>query len=179
MHTNYKKVDIVDVEDWREIETFPRYSVSSLGRVRNNETGHLMAMRVNNTGIVNVGLCVDGVQYSRAVGLLVAKYFLPDPETDAFDTPINLDGDRFNNEVENLLWRPKWFAVKYHQQFKTPPRSILKPIEDVTTGQRYDDTWIAAIQFGLIHWDLVLSIVGYMPIWPTKQRFRLLHPDIN
>lgn len=60
-----------ELEEWALIRDFPSYSISSLGRVRNDKSGALMAMLRNQWGIVNVGLTKEHHQYKRAVAPLV------------------------------------------------------------------------------------------------------------
>jgi hypothetical protein len=116
----------------------------------------------------------DGVQYHRSVPLLVARAFLP-PITEAFDTPINLDGDRHNNRIENLAWRPRWFAVKYNQQFKHPGvYHIDAPIVDLRSGEVSVDSYQCACRYGLLEEDLVLSIQTRTYVWPTYQEFGII-----
>lgn len=167
------------MEYWHHIHDFPGYVVSNLGNVKNEETGHRLALLRNQGGVINVGLTKDRVQHKRGVALLVARAFLEAPEFDSFNTPINLDGDRSNNRAENLAWRPRWFAIKYFHQFEEAPVCLAHPLEDVVTGKRYETSWMAAITHGLLHRDLVLSALGYTPVWPTNQRFRVVYADIE
>jgi hypothetical protein len=119
----------------------------------------------------------DGVQKHRSVPLLVAKAFLPEPPG-PFDTPINLDGDRHNNHVENLAWRPRWFAIKYNQQFKYPyPSSIMSPLQDLKTGEVSENSFECAKRYGLLEHDLVLSILTRTYVWPTYQEFGILEGE--
>ena len=99
-------------ERWTPIEHFLDYEVSDQGRIRSRLTDRILSLNPNQFGVIQVGMMRDSEQRHRSVPLLVAKAFLPEPGG-AFDTPINLDGDRTNNAVENLLWRPRWFAIKY------------------------------------------------------------------
>lgn len=161
-------------ERWKQIELFPEYSVSDHGRVRSDKTGRILSLSQNQYGLVNVGLMRDGVQHHRSVPLLVARAFLPQ-ETGPFDTPINRDGDRHNNHVNNLLWRPRWFAIRYNQQFKYPfDNPILIPLEDVKTGEICENSFECAKQFGLLEKDLVASIQSRTYVWPTYQQFRIV-----
>lgn len=166
-------------ERWEIVEGFPDYKVSNFGRVKNRHTDQTLALRVNNRDILYVGMVADGSQFNRSVVRLVATAFLPPPESDVFDTPIHLDGDHSNLREDNLLWRPRWFARQYHAQFKVKQRSLLQPVEDVATEERFETTWEAAKTFGLLHRKLIIATLGYTPVWPTNQRFRLVHPDIN
>jgi hypothetical protein len=160
--------------EWRPITEFPNYSVSTAGIVRNEDTGYTMAMLRNQNGIVHVGLTKGKKQYKRSVPLLVAEAFLVPPRHSTFDTPINLDGDRMNNSVENLLWRPRWFATRYFRQFNEPPKPKLAVVE-LNTGTEFQDTWDAAILYGLVDDDIRVATQTGLEIWPTYQRFRVLH----
>lgn len=159
------------MEEWEPIEFFPEYSVSSYGRVRSDKSGRILSLNKNQYGLVQVGLMRDGVQWHRSVPLLVAKAFLL-PEAGPFDTPINLDGDRHNNNVDNLVWRPRWFAIRYNQQFRHPPiHHIDRPIEDLKTGEISENSRECAKRYGLLEGDLVLSILNRTYVWPTYQEF--------
>ena len=170
------------MENWASIPSFPGYSVSDTGLVRNDETERVLVRLVNPHGNVYVGLVHDGQQFNRSVARLVAEAFLPRHHYHAFDTPINLDGDRTHLGVTNLMWRPRWFAVKYHQQFKKV-WSENRAIVDVDSGARYRNSMYAAKTHGLLalnvfEWALMYDY--YMDkevegVFPTNQRFRLVH----
>lgn len=161
-------------EEWVVIPYFENYSVSNYGRIKSDKTDRIMALTENQYGVVCVGMMRDGLQYHRSVPLLVAKAFLEQP-FEAFDTPINLDGDRHNNHVDNLAWRPRWFAIKYNRQFREPYRfSIPNKIEDIKTGEISENSFECAKRYGLLEQDLVLSIFNRTYVWPTYQEFRAI-----
>lgn len=161
-------------EHWRPIEHFEGYSVSNYGNVRTDKSGRILRLSENQFGLLQVGLMRDGVQYHRSVPLLVAKAFLPEVPG-PFDTPINLDGDRHNNDVRNLAWRPRWFAVKYNRQFRYPyPNPILASIVDLKTGEVSANSFECAKRYGLLEQDLVLSILNHTYVWPTYQEFAIV-----
>lgn len=161
-------------EQWETIELFEDYAVSSFGRIRSRLTGRILSLNENQFGLLQVGLMRDGVQHHRSVPLLVAKAFLlyePGP----FDTPINLDGDRHNNHVDNLTWRPRWFAIRYNQQFKYPYENpIVDPVVDLKTGEVTANSFECAKKYGLLERDVVLSIMSRTYVWPTYQEFGVL-----
>lgn len=161
------------MEDWEELVWFPGYSISNCGRVRNDSTDRLMSLSLNQHGIVQVGLMRNGRQYKRSVTVLVANAFLPKPSgLDAFDTPIHLDGDRTNNDVHNMMWRPLWFAVRYHAQFgRSSHMRIVKPIHDLATGKVYQNSFEAAITHGILEREIALSVINGTHVFPTFQRF--------
>ncbi len=162
------------MDEWRNILSFPGYSVSDTGFIMNDKTGRLLAQLKNQGGIINVGLVRNGIQYKRSVALLVAEAFILTAKSLTFDTPINLDGDRSNNTVVNLVWRPRWFAIKYFQQFNRNPIGYNKSIEEMKTHEKFESLWEAAITFGLLEIDLFKSLLDKTDVWPTYQRFRAI-----
>lgn len=161
-------------EDWKSVHEFPRYSVSTLGRVRNDNNNRIMAQTLNQQGIPMVGFSSCGDYHKRSVAVLVASAFLPRP-FGPYDTPINLDGDRTNNAVENLMWRPRWFAICFHKQFRKRYHSpINRPIIEMKTKEVSGNSLEACIKYGLLEQDLVLSIINRTVVWPTYQEFRVL-----
>lgn len=162
------------MEEWKQIDGFETYSVSSFGNVRNDRTGRIMAQYSNQYGVVAVGLMNSGTQYHRSVPLLVANAFL-ESAFPAFDTPIHLDGDRRNNSVNNLRWRPRWFAVKYNQQFTNPyPYPIVSRLRDDATGAVCGNSWLCCLEYGLLESDLVVSVLNRTYVWPTCQQFSVV-----
>jgi hypothetical protein len=160
--------------EWIPIEGFPGYSVNRDGQVRNDDSGRLMASNVNQYGVVYVGLSRNSIQSQRSVARLVARTFLP-RHPGRMDTPINLNGDRHDNRVENLAWRPRWYAVEYFRQFRERYKNpIDMPIIDRDTGEKYRDSRDCALANGLLEKDVVMSILnrGHTPI--TFQRFEVL-----
>lgn len=133
-----------------------------------------MSLAENQYGVCCVGMMKDGIQRHRSVSLLVMKAFDPH-HRDAFDTPVNLDGDRLNNHIGNLVWRPRWFAVKYNRQFREPyPYPITDMVEDLKTGELSPNSFECAKRYGFLEEDLVLSILNRTYVWPTYQEFGIV-----
>lgn len=162
------------LEIWSEIRSFPGYSVSNEGVVRNDGTGRLLAQMRNQSGLPYVGMSRDGLQYKRSISTLVARAFLPDPTLKSFNVTINLDGDRLNNRSTNLQWRPLWFARKYHQQFHDNSFMMDHPIINIKTGERFENSWEAAKRYGLLNREILSAILNRTYVWPTFQMFQLL-----
>lgn len=161
------------MERWKVIPEFPRYSVSSFGRVRNDKTERILTPQPNQYDVMMVGLMREGVQFKRSVPLLVSDAFLT-PAFPHFDTPINLNGHRNDNRVDNLTLRPRWYAVLFNQQFKEPyDEPITKSIRDTDSGAIYPNSFAVATHFGLLEKDVVLSILNNTIVWITYQRFEM------
>lgn len=158
---------------WIELDEFPGYSVSDQGEVRNDDSGRVLTPTLNQNNVAQVGLMRNKVQYKRGVALLVANAFL-EPPNEAFNTPINLNGDRLDNRVDNLMWRPRWFAITYHRQFDNDLRGFRKPVIEIKTGETFDTSWDAAIKYGLIDREIMMAALNRTYVWPTYQEFRLI-----
>lgn len=168
-------------QEWCPVEDFPGYSVSDHGLVRNDIYGNIIARRVNNRGIAYVGLSRASEQTTVSVTRLVANAFLPPHESWAFDTPINLNGDRTDNRVSNLMWRPRWFAVQYQRQFTRGWPAKDDPTQELDTEEVFESSSFAAMRYGLmaieiytLAWNYTFHANTWSTIWPTGQRFRSL-----
>lgn len=164
-------------EEWEIIEEFPEYVISNYGEVANMKLGgRPLAVRPNQQGILRVGLVKDRVQYTRAVAPLVADAFIPKPEPH-FNTPIHLDGDPWNCRADNLMWRPRAFAIRYHRQFRLASfhTNYRVPLVEIESGSVYDGVKEACVANGLYWYDVVKSYVEetFVPI--TYQEFRMLN----
>lgn len=158
-------------ELWKPLEEFSGYAVSNFGEVANLKRDRLIMQRPNHQGIAMVGLLIEGVHTTRSVSLLVADAFLPRPN-DIFNSPINLDGDRMNSHVGNLLWRPRWYAVHYHRQFRS--EELFDPAPDLElleTGERYRGFLEPCVRYGLRYIDIVMSYTNQKPTFLTGQHY--------
>lgn len=160
------------MERWKPIEGFEDYYVSSNGLITvARSSNRTLAYHRNQRGILSVTLRKDGVQYRRSVAGIVARAFVPPSEYgELFDTPIHLDGDRANCVALNLMWRPRWFAIRYHQQFKIHhPPAWFNPVVDLRTGYTYDSLYTAATTHGFLMKGLIPNAEGVIERvpWPT------------
>lgn len=161
-------------ENWTRIEEFPSYNVSDQGRVVRWTTGREVRQSFTKDGHVKIGLVLNGIQYQRSLGPLVAEAFV-EGQTPTFDTPIHLDGNQANNRADNLVWRPRWFAWKYARQFyEIDISDVRRPVIEVNSEIIYSNMVDAAIVNGLLFKDVFLSIVEKLPTFPTWQTFDFL-----
>lgn len=162
--------------NWKRITSFPTYSVSDTGLVRNDDTGRVLALRRNPHGIHYVGLMKGRRQHNISVARLVAEAFVSKPSQDRdnkFNTPIHLNGHKDDLQAHNLMWRPYYFARLYHQQFAKGP-STAHPVLELKTNERYSCPLIAAMAFGLLEKDIISSALNLTVVWPTFQQFRFI-----
>ena len=78
------------------------YSISSEGRVRNDETNKMKSMDATSDGYHKVDLYSNGKRTSVRVHRLVAEAFIPNPNK--LPQINHIDGNKENNNVKNLEW---------------------------------------------------------------------------
>ena len=160
-------------EVWLTCEEFPDYSISSHGRVRNEHRQSIVQQSLTLQGAPKVSLSGDGVRRTLSVKVLVADLFVEnDRDPEIFNTPIHLDGDQTNCRCENLMWRPRWFACKYTQQFTAVKRyEGVGPIVNLKSGMVFEDIVHASTVNGLLFKDLEESIHANGVVFPSYQMF--------
>lgn len=165
---------LVDSEQWANLSEigFPDYAVSNEGRVRSERTQRLLAQTCTPRGTRKVGL-IRAKPHDRVtlmVSRLVAHSFVKG-QTIIFNTPIHLDGDLGNNHYLNLMWRPRWFALKYHMQFSRDP--IKKgPIYLVDTGEMFANPRAASVKYGLLELEVASDLATQRGVFPTGFLFK-------
>lgn len=95
-------------EEWRKIAELPNYDVSNLGQVRRNKPdsrgrfgGHIMSLKCPHDCVV-VGLRNDKNKgFTRSVARLLLTAFIG---PDSGRVAHHLDGNIYNNTLENLVW---------------------------------------------------------------------------
>jgi len=92
-------------EEWRDIEGFPGYTVSNLGRVCSVKRGRPIIMKVhkNKYGYLQLDLSDENkTAHSKTTHRLVISAFIPN--TYAKPEINHKDGCKTNNNVSNLEW---------------------------------------------------------------------------
>lgn len=163
------------MQEWASLETvgFPGYELSNDGLVRNERTGKILKTSANQEGIVRVGLMRrdEGRQITVSLVRLVARMFVLGRSV-TFDTPIQLNGNRFDCDAKNIMWRPRWFAVKYFHQFvETKDPLFRAKVMDVESSREYLDSREVATTNGLLEADILKSVSDGSPCFPTWQIF--------
>lgn len=162
---------------WIDLREYPGYAVSDDGRVMNTTTGLIKNQSINQQRIAMVNMSINGQQHVRSIAVMVANSFLDRSEfPEHFDTPIHLDGDKRNCRADNLTWRPRWFAVKYHRQFSEWEREnrfgFRQPIEIIETGEVFENSLHAAVTYGLLDREIFLAMANRTFVFPHNFTFR-------
>lgn len=94
------------MENWKKLDFevgYDNYSVSDLGRIRNDRTGTILKEDISNMGYARVNLYNTKTKKQKkfAIHRLVALYFV------SGDTSLvvnHMDGNKTNNKFTNLEW---------------------------------------------------------------------------
>ena len=87
-------------EVWKVIKEAPNYSISNLGRVKNNKTDYILST-AKSEAYERVGIrCIDGKRHTKRVHRLVLETFNPMPNMDKL-VVNHKDGNHFNNCLDN------------------------------------------------------------------------------
>jgi len=160
------------LELWRMIKEFPDYRVSTFGQVMKISNGRILKQGLRSQGVPVVWMVQDGAQYCRAVPPLVAEAWLPPPEFESFDTPIQLNGDRACCRVDNLMWRPRWFAIKFHQErLSTLNDQWRLSFRLIETGEVFHHPAECATVYGILERDICMAIFNGTFTFPYMFRF--------
>lgn len=103
------------------------YSVSDCGEVKNNITGKLLKLSLQQE-YCHVTLRIDRKPKRMRVHRLVAIAFIPNPDNKPYVN--HLDGNRSNNKVENLEWVTP--AENTQHAVKT---GLMPPIREIPVVQ--------------------------------------------
>jgi hypothetical protein len=90
------------MEKWTQIETYPNYSVSNIGEIRNDKTGRILKKTIADCGYYRVGLFPNNKKIF--IHTLIAKYFVPNPNPTEYTKIDHIDRNKLNNSVDNLRW---------------------------------------------------------------------------
>ena len=146
-------------ERWETIEAFPLYKISDQGEVFSSLTEKVLCKSLTKQGHHKVQLMREGIAYTRSVGALVAKTFLEPPPREDFTAIIHLNGDKIDCRAENLMWRPHYSAMAYHEQFMYPYFELtFTHVRDIKTGREYRPIQKAVVEHGLLLKDIQISM---------------------
>lgn len=113
-----------EIEKWVYIGGYNGYySVSSMGRVRNNKRDRKLSISLDKDGYCQVSLKKNGSVKTFKVHRLVAIHFLPNPKNKEQVNHIN--GIKHDNNITNLEWCTQSENIK-HSYRKLGRKTVVK-----------------------------------------------------
>ncbi|WP_268958182.1 NUMOD4 motif-containing HNH endonuclease [Occultella glacieicola] len=117
-------------EEWRTVPTAPGYEASSLGRVRNARTLHVLKPLRHDKGYLKVKLGRARYDY---VHRIVCEAFHGEPPSQHVHDADHKDFDRENNRPANLRWLPKHLNAWRWDGYRDPVED--EPFEPITEAE--------------------------------------------
>lgn len=168
------EVMMFELSDTRLIDGFDDYVITKAGDVVNVQSGLLRKPSRTQAGAIKITLFLNGKPRTKSLSLVVAKAWVyNDHDPEIFDTPIHLDNDPSNVHADNLMWRPRWFAVKYHKQYwQAEYRYSETRVIDDQTGDEYKSLVEVCQKFGFLYVDVLNSCTRNEYVFPSYKIFR-------
>ncbi len=168
---------MIEQEQWADIPGFPRYAVSSLGRIYNKIfESYMSPSSSTKQGHLKISL-IDEFNDRRAMGVayLVANAFVPRPNYLCKEVII-LDGDLSNVAARNLAWRGPRTAYLYGQQLRRQPKAVYNlPVRNIDTGAEYETIVQAGMADGVLFQEIWESTYTGKPVPPFHHRYEVIH----
>jgi HNH endonuclease/NUMOD4 motif len=118
-----------DPEEWRNLPKnlqLSKYQVSSLGRIKNVKSGHILSSKPRKDGYIGCSLYLDDnvIRKNFSVHILVAKTFIPNKNNKETVNHINVK--KHDNRVINLEWST--YSEQKYKENNKPRITRGKPI---------------------------------------------------
>ena len=104
-------------EIWKNIEGYPNYQVSNMGRIKRLSTGYyrrtekILKPQLQNNGYLHIKLSQKDKTKCILVHRLVAQVFIPNPNN--LPQVNHINEDKKDNRVENLEWCTQKYNINY------------------------------------------------------------------
>lgn len=168
----------MDEPQWSIIEEFPNYLVNDQGEIFNRSLDRYMRTYPNTYGHMRITLTDEetGERSDRGVAKLVAEAFV-EPPNELCNRVMILDGRLSNVMAVNLVWRPRYFVMRYARQLKRAEHPVHYKnlrIKNCSTGKRYKNVIECGMTEGLLFDDVWRSTYTGANIFPYGDSFEVL-----
>jgi hypothetical protein len=145
-------------EEWRSIADLPHYSVSSLGRVKKNDSPNARSVTISDKGfpIVTLYGADSKTRYLKHINMLVARAFLPPPVFDNMTAVWHIDGDLTNCRADNLKWEMRSRVLEWNEMHRRGTPKFETPM---VVNNRTGVTYRNAFECGMAEGEIESSII--------------------
>lgn len=152
------KIENTEVFGWNaDIREYPGYKISKDGVVT-NKNGKIMKGSVTRRGYVTVTLFKKQKHKHCLVHRLVAKAFIPNPNS--LPQVNHIDGNKQNNSVDNLEWCTCLYNLNYSGVIQKGNAAHRKPVNCITTQETFNSVKEACDKYGLSYSNVVACCNG-------------------
>lgn len=143
-------------ELWKQIEEYPNYEVSNLGRVksksrqvkRKNDRNYIIKEKILkqeiSSGYYRVGLFANNQITHKFVHRLMAQTFIPNPNN--FPEINHKDENKLNNNINNLEWCTSKYNCNYGTRTKRIHEKTKKPVIQYDLNNNFIKRWDSATE---------------------------------
>jgi len=169
-------------EEWKTIQEFPHYQISSYGRVKHVHRDYIRKNTINERGfpVVLLSSATSPTRYLRQVNKLVALAFLPSPLYADSTAIWHKDGDLSNCYVKNLMWERRDRVLEWNEMHRRgTPLFDTPAVKNNRTGEIYKDAYDCAIHEGMLESSIVWRIEKQASsLYDESARYRYV-PDLE
>ena len=147
------------MEQWKTINGYENYEVSTAGNVR-NKSGKVLKQGKTDDGYALVKLHKSDKQKYFQVHRLVADAFIPNPN--GYETVDHIDGNKLNNDASNLQWMSRGNNVRKGNYKKVYCYELDQTFDSIMEAEQETGIWniSKACQgkyktAGGMHWEYV------------------------
>jgi len=132
------QIELFENEEIKQIEDFPKYYITSFGRVWSENTHRWLKPTINKGKYHKREYVSLGRGNKKYIHRLVAMAFIPNPNN--YDEVDHIDTNELNNHVENL----RWVTHKQNMENELTKEHVKKntgyycEIEEIATGKLFN-----------------------------------------
>lgn len=122
------------MEEWREIEGYPMYEISSMGRIRSyysrsrkkekRTIPKILSNKIDRIGYSFIHLQNEKGRKPLRIHRLVAQAFIPNPQL--LPEVNHIDENKQNNCVENLEWISRLNNIRHSKVWESVKREVVQ-----------------------------------------------------
>lgn len=161
-------------EHWVLIDDFPRYAVSSYGRIKNTVRLNSRKISLNNSGFPIIVLFGEDrkTRYVRHINRLVANAFLPKPTYEDENQVWHRDGDLLNCHVDNLKWDTRPRVIEWNRMHREQKPKYNTPlVRSSKTDKTYRNAFDCAMDEGVLESTVIWFIEGLADQFDPTARY--------
>lgn len=108
-------------EIWKDVKGYEGlYQVSNLGNVYSTKTAKILKSQISGKGYKTVCLHKNNVPHTNQLHRLIAQAFIPNPNN--YPQINHIDGNKTNNNINNLEWCDQSYNIKEAYRLGLMPR---------------------------------------------------------
>ena len=135
------------------------YRVYSDGKIFSLTRKKFLQPYDDGNGYLNVKLRIDNKSKNVKVHRILAMLFIPN--VDNKEQVNHIDGNKYNNNINNLEWCSRSYNMKHAYKLGLKKKDMSKIVIDLDTGIFYDSAKDAALAKNINHRTLRVKLAGF------------------